>query len=51
VQFVVQVPLPVLVLPGACQKFPQPARSGAAANSNQAHFPIFISTPHAPLSD
>jgi len=45
VQFEVQVLLLVLVLLGAFQKSPQPARSGAAANSNHAHFPIFIATP------
>jgi hypothetical protein len=38
----------VLLLPlGACQKSPHPAKSGAAASNNLAHFPIFITTPRA----
>jgi hypothetical protein len=41
-QVVVQVVLPLLL--GACQKFPQPAKSGAAAIKTLAHFPILIST-------
>jgi hypothetical protein len=40
----------LLLLPGACQKSPQPATSGAAASNNRAHFPIFIATPPAPGS-
>jgi hypothetical protein len=40
----------LLPLPGACQKSPQPATSGAAASNNRAHFPIFIATPPAPGS-
>jgi hypothetical protein len=38
------VKLLLLLLPGACQKFPQPATSGAAASNNHDHFPIFITT-------
>jgi hypothetical protein len=41
----VTVKLVLLLLPGACQKSPQPARSGAAASSNHAHFPILIAAP------
>jgi hypothetical protein len=44
------VKLLLLVLPGACQKSPQPATSGAAASNNHDHFPIFIATPLAPHS-
>jgi hypothetical protein len=40
----------LLVLPGACQKFPHPARNGAAASNNRAQLPIFIATPFAPLN-
>jgi hypothetical protein len=41
----------VLLLPfGACQKSPQPAKSGAATSINFAHLPIFISTPSMPAS-
>jgi hypothetical protein len=32
---------------GDCQKFPQPARSGAAASINRANLPIFIAAPLA----
>jgi hypothetical protein len=39
------LPLPP---PGACQKSPHPARSGAAANNSLAHVPIFISAPSLP---
>jgi hypothetical protein len=35
--------------PGACQKFPQPARSIAAAN-NPAQRPIFIAAPRTQYS-
>jgi hypothetical protein len=41
----VRVKLVLLSLPGACQKSPQPTRSGAAASSNRAHFPILIAAP------
>jgi hypothetical protein len=40
----VRLKLSLLELPGACQKSPQPAKSGAASN-NHAHFPIFIAAP------
>jgi hypothetical protein len=36
--------------PGASQKSPQPARSGAAASNNRAHLPIFIAAPRTPYS-
>src|ERR1039458_8441617 len=48
-----------VVVLGACQKFPQPARSptpakpprsGAAASNNRAHFPIFIAAPSLALT-
>jgi hypothetical protein len=39
----------VLPLPGACQKSPHPAKSGAATN-NHAHLLIFIAAPFAPSS-
>jgi hypothetical protein len=39
----------VLLLSGACQKSPQPARSVAAAN-NPTQRPIFIAAPFAPSS-
>jgi hypothetical protein len=40
-----------LVLPlGACQKFPQPANSGAAASNTRAHVPILIAAPWPPVS-
>jgi hypothetical protein len=39
-----ELPLPLPPL-GACQKFPHPARNGAAASINLAHFPIFIAAP------
>jgi hypothetical protein len=42
-QLVVQ--LVVVVELGACQKFPQPARSGAAASNSRANFLIFIVAP------
>jgi hypothetical protein len=35
----------VVVVFGACQKSPQPARSGAAASNNRAHLPILIAAP------
>jgi hypothetical protein len=35
---------------GACQKSPHPASNGAAANSNRAHFPIFIAAPQLLLN-
>ena len=35
----------LLLLFGASQKSPQPARSGAAASNNRAHFQIFITAP------
>jgi hypothetical protein len=41
----VRVKLVLLVPPGASQKSPQPARSGAAASNTRAHFPIFIAAP------
>jgi hypothetical protein len=41
----VKVKLVLLLPPGASQKSPQPARSGAAASSNRAHFPILIAAP------
>jgi hypothetical protein len=41
----------VLLLPlGACQKFPQPARSGVAASNNRANLTIIIAAPLAQLS-
>jgi len=39
----VKLPVPLL---GACQKFPQPANSGAAASTSLAHLPIFIAAPY-----
>jgi hypothetical protein len=39
-----------VVLLGACQKSPQPAKNGAAASNNRAHFPIFIAAPFAPCA-
>jgi hypothetical protein len=39
----------LLVLLGACQKSPHPAKSGTAASNNRAHFPIFIAAPRSPL--
>lgn len=41
----VRVKLVLLLLPGASQKSPQPTRSGTAASSNRAHFPILIAAP------
>jgi hypothetical protein len=41
----VMVKLELLLPPGASQKSPQPARSGAAASNNHAHFPILIAAP------
>lgn len=40
----VRLKLSLLELFGACQKFPQPAKSGAAS-INHAHFPILIAAP------
>jgi hypothetical protein len=40
-----RVKLVLLPLFGACQKFPHPARSGAAANNSVAQMPIFIAAP------
>jgi hypothetical protein len=42
-----ELPLPP---PGACQKFPQPAKSGAAARKSLAHFPILIAAPQLPFA-
>src|ERR1035437_6536267 len=51
VQFVVQVGVVVL---GACQKSPQPARKparrGTAASNNRVHLPILIAAPSTPSS-
>jgi hypothetical protein len=52
---VILVGLPVSVKlalfpPGACQKSPQPAKSGATASNIHAHLPIFIAAPFAPSS-
>jgi hypothetical protein len=41
---------PAVVLLGACQKFPQPARNGATASNNLAHLPIFIAAPRTQYS-
>jgi hypothetical protein len=45
----VRVKLVLLPPPGACQKFPhparKPARSGAAPSDSRAHIPIFIAAP------
>jgi hypothetical protein len=37
----------VVLLLGACQKFPQPATSGVAASNNRANLTIFIAAPLA----
>jgi hypothetical protein len=37
-------------LPGACQKSPQPVKTGAAASNNPAQDPIFITAPLTPYS-
>jgi hypothetical protein len=42
-----ELPLPP---PGACQKFPQPVKSGAAASNSLAHFPILIAAPQLPFA-
>jgi hypothetical protein len=43
-----RVKLELPLLPeGACQKSPQPAKSGVAANRIRAQFPIFMTAPHA----
>jgi hypothetical protein len=45
----VRLKLP-LFPPGASQKSPQPAKSGATASNIHAHFPIFIAAPFASSS-
>jgi hypothetical protein len=45
VALLVSVKLLALLVFGASQKSPQPARNGAAASNNRAHFPIFIAAP------
>ena len=40
----------LVLLPGACQKFPQPAKNGAVASINRANLPIFIAAPPAHFS-
>jgi hypothetical protein len=39
----------LLVVLGACQKFPQPARNGVTASIDHAHLPILIAVPFVPL--
>jgi hypothetical protein len=39
------VSVKLLLLPGACQKLPQPANNGATASKSRAQLPIFMPTP------
>jgi hypothetical protein len=39
----------LVLLLGAFQKSPHPARSGATDNNNHAHLPIFIAAPSTPF--